>query len=96
MLLCRVPRHVLAVNMEFQIMLASQVRHEFLIAVRFAPAQLVIEVNNRKDNPQLAPQLQQQPQERNGINPPGNSHANAIPSPQQFLPPNVRKHALRQ
>jgi hypothetical protein len=70
-------------------MRARQIRDEQLIRVRLRPAQLVIEMNNRKDNPQLAPQLQQQPQERDGINPAGNGHANAISGPQQLLPPNV-------
>jgi hypothetical protein len=53
-------------------------------------------MNDRKDNPQLAPQLQQHPQQRHGINPAGNGDTDAIPSPQQFVPPNVRKHAFRQ
>jgi hypothetical protein len=44
----------------------------------------VIEMNNRKDNPQLAPHLEQHPQQRNRINPPRNRHAHAVPSPQQF------------
>ena len=82
--------------MEFEIELASQARNEFLISVRLRPAQLVIEMNDRKDNPQLASQLQQQPQERNRINPPGNGDANTIPSRQEFLSPNVGKHALRE
>jgi hypothetical protein len=81
--------------MEFQIELARHARHEFLICVRLGPAQIVIEMNNRKDNPQLAAQLQEHPKERNGINPAGNGHADAVPSRQQFLPPNVRKHAFR-
>ena len=89
-------RHIVAIDMEFQTMLASQIRDEFLIAVRFRPAQLVIEMNNRHNNAEFAPQLQQHPQERNGINPARNGDTNAIPSRQQFLPPNVRKHALRQ
>ncbi len=39
------PRHVLAVDIKFQVMLASQARNEFLISVGFRPAQLVIEMN---------------------------------------------------
>ena len=89
-------RHILAIDIKLQIELARQLRHKFLIRVRLRPAQPVIEMNNRKDNPQLPPQLQQHPQQRNRINPPGNSHADAIPGRQQFLPPNVGKHALRQ
>ena len=82
--------------MKLQIIFASQPRDEFLVAIRLRTPQLVIEMNNRKDNPQLAPQLQQQSQKRNRINPPRDGDAHAIPSLQQFLPPNMRKHALRQ
>jgi hypothetical protein len=89
-------RHIVAINKKLQIMLASQFRDELLVRVRFLPAQLVIEMNNRKDNPQLAPQLQQQPQKRNRINPAGNGHADAVPGPQQLLPPDMAKHALRE
>jgi hypothetical protein len=53
-------------------------------------------MNNRKNNPKLAPQLQQQPQKRNGINAAGNGHANAVTSPQRLLSPNVGQHALSQ
>ena len=94
MFLGSMPRHIIPIAIKFEIMQASQIRDEPLIRVRFRPAQLVIEVNNRKDNPQLAPQLQQHPQQRHRINPAGNGHADAIPSRQQFLPPNVRHHAL--
>ena len=90
------PSHILAVDVEFQIKLSRQARNEFLIRVRLRPAQLVIEMNYGEDNPQLAPQLQQQPQQRNRINAAGNGDANTVPSRQQFLPPNVGKHALRQ
>jgi len=56
----------------------------------------MVEMNNRKNNPKLAPQLQQQAQKRNGINAAGNGHANAVTSPQQLLSPNVGQHALSQ
>jgi hypothetical protein len=87
----RVPRHIIAIAMKLEIMLARQRRHEFLIRLRLRPAQFVIEVNNRKDNSQLAPQLQQHSQQRNRIYPSGNGHAHAIPSLQQFLSSNVRQ-----
>jgi hypothetical protein len=89
-------RHIVAISKKLQIMLACQTGHESLIPVRLRPAQLVIEMNNGKDNPQFASQLQQKPQQRHRINPAGNGHADAIPGPQQLLPPNVAKHALRQ
>ena len=95
-ILARALRNIVAIDIKLQIVLARQPRDEFLIRVRLRPAQLVIEMNNRKDNPEFAPQLQQQPQQRNRIDPAGNANAHAIPSRQQFLPPNVEKHALRQ
>ena len=65
-------------------------------AIRLLPAQLVIEMNDRKNNPELSPQLQQQPQKRDRINAAGNGHANAVSSPQQFMAPNVADKLLRQ
>src|SRR5579864_3566836 len=73
-------RHVIGVDVEFQIVLASQAGDEFLIRLRLRAAQLVIEMNNRKDNPEFAPQFEQQTQERDRINSAGNGHADAIPS----------------
>ncbi len=96
MFLSRMPRHIIAVAIKLQPMLASQPLDKFLIRLRLTPAQPMIEMNHRKHNPQLPPQLQQHPQKSDRINPPGNGHAQAIPRPQHFLPPNVRKHALRQ
>ena len=77
-------------------MLTRQTGNEFLIRIRLRPAQLVVEMNDGENNPQLVPQLQQHSQERHGIDAAGNSHAHAIPSPQQFLPPDVGEHALSQ
>ena len=94
--LARPLRHIVAVNMKFQIVCESQFGNELLIGIRLSPTQLVVEMNNRKHNPQLAPQLQQQTQQRHRINPARNGHTHAIPGPQQFLPPNVGKHALCQ
>jgi len=91
----RVPGHIIRVAIKLQTMCARQSGHELLVRVRFRPAQFVIEVNNRKDNPQLAAQLQQQPQQGDRINSAGNSNSNAIPSTQQLLPLNVGKQALR-
>ncbi len=96
MLLTRMLRHVVAINEKFETMRARQFRHEMLISIRIRPAQLVVEMNDGKNNAKLAPQLDQQPQKRNRINPARNGHADAVSGPQQILPPNVRKHALRQ
>jgi hypothetical protein len=87
---------IFAVGVTCQIVLASQAGNECLIGIRFRPAQFVIEMNNREHDAQFAPQFQQQPQERNRIDPARNRQPNAVPRLQQVLAPNPRKHALRQ
>ena len=69
---------------------------ELLIGVRLLPAQPVIEMDYRQNNPQITAHFQQQPQKRNRIDPPGNSDAHAVPGFQQLKPPNVGQHALRE
>ena len=69
-LLARVPRDIAAISVKLQPMLTRQRRDELLVRLRLRPAQLVIKMNNRRDNPQLAPQLEQQPQQCNRIIPP--------------------------
>ena len=61
--------HIAAIAPKFQIVLMCQIGYEFLISLRLRPAQLVIEMNDGKNDPQLAAQLQQQSQERNRIDP---------------------------
>ena len=82
--------------MKLQVVSPCQLRNEFLIGVGFASPQFVIEMNRGEDNAQLTSQLQQQSQERNRVNPTRDRDADAIPRPQQFLPPNESEHALRQ
>jgi hypothetical protein len=61
--------HIFAIAQKFQIVLMCQIGYECLISLRLRPAQLVIEMYDRKNDPQLAAQLQQQSQERNRIDP---------------------------
>jgi hypothetical protein len=89
-------RHIVTVAEKLQVMLPRQIRDELLVPIRLRPAQFVIEMNDRKDNSQLAPQLQQQPQQRNRINPTGNGNAGTISGFQEFLPPDMGKHVLCQ
>jgi hypothetical protein len=77
-------------------MLASQPTHKLQIRIRLGPAQLMIKMNHSDHDPNLAPQLQQQPQQRHRIDPAGNGHAHAVAGAQQFLPPDVTQNALRQ
>src|ERR1700733_12598374 len=53
-------------------------------------------MNHENDDAQLGGQREQQPQKRNRINPTGDSNANPVTSSQQFLPPDMPQHALRQ
>jgi hypothetical protein len=77
-------------------MLASQPGNKLLIRLRLRSAQPVIEMNNRKNNAEFATQLDQQPKQRNRINPTRNRNPDPFPSPQQFLPPDMGQHALGQ
>ena len=88
--------HVIAVDEKLQIMLMSQASHKLLIRVGFRPPQAVIEMDDRKNNPKFTAQFEQQPQKRDRINSARNGHTHAVPGPQQFLPPDVGKHALGQ
>ena len=95
-LLGRVPRNITTIAIELQCVFASQCAHEFLIGIRFCPTQLVIEVNNREDNPQLPAKLQQNPQQSYRVDPPGNRHTNAVPGIQQLQSSDVEKDAFSQ
>ena len=92
----RVPRNITAIAIELQCVFASQCAHEFLVGLRLRATQLVIEVNNREDNPQSPAKLQQNPQQSYRIDPPGNRHTNPIPGPQELVPTNVEKQPLWQ
>ena len=52
-------RHIVAVRQKLQIVLPRQTADELLIRVRLFPAQLVIEMNDGRNNSQLTTQLQQ-------------------------------------
>src|ERR1700733_9867165 len=86
--------HIITIAMKLKVMRSSEFGDESLVVILLCPSQVVIEMNDRKNNPQLTSYLQQQAQERDRINPPGNSNTDAVPSLQQFLLPNMRKHAL--
>ena len=76
-------------------MFTSQFRDEFLIGVRLRPTQLVIEMNNRKDNAKVSAQFQQQSQQRNRIDSAGNRHPDALSGAKQVVTPNVGMQALQ-
>ena len=72
-----------------------QTCNELGIPVRLRPAQIVIEMDNRKDDPQFPVQFQQQTQQRNRINPARNSNTHPIPRTQLFPAANLNQHFLR-
>ncbi len=90
------PSHITAINKTLQLKLAGQVRNKFLIHIRLRPTQPMIEMNDGNHDAEFTTQLNQQPQQRNRINPARNRNSNPVPSPQQFIPPNTNQHALRQ
>src|SRR5215471_12671216 len=77
-------------------MLTRQVCDKLGVPVRLGPSQFVIEVKERQNDPQLPAQFEQQPQQRNRINPAGNSDTHPIPRAQRFPAANLNKHSLRQ
>src|ERR1019366_10585948 len=85
-----------ALGVKLQPVLTRQVRDKLLIRVRLRPAQLVVEMNNRQDDAEFLTQFNQQAKKRNRINPTRNRNPNPVSSPQQFLPPDMPQHALRQ
>ena len=82
--------------MKLQVVFKSQACDKFLIFFGLHPTQLVIEVNNRKNDAQLMPQFHEQSQQSDRINPAGNRDPNPISGKEQFLAPDVTQHALGQ
>jgi len=78
-------RRVCASRVEGQFVSCRQFSHEHGIFVRFLPANLVIEVRDRKDNAELTPYFEQQSQQRNRIRTAGYRHGDSIPSSDQFM-----------
>jgi len=89
-------RHIRALAPKLQFQLARQVRHKFLVRIGFRSAQLVVEMHDRDNHPEFAPQFEQNAQQRDRINPAGHGDADAVSGPQQILPPDVGEHAFGQ
>src|SRR5581483_8087385 len=77
-LLARMPCDVVAVAIKLEPVPMSETTHELLIRLRIRTSQLVIEVNNRKDDPQLVAQLNHHTQQRDRIDAAGNSNADPL------------------
>ena len=82
--------------MQFEPVLPRQFRDKPLVLVRLFSAQLVIDMRNRQDDPQLGPQLQQQAKQRHGIRPARNRRRQAVPRPNRPLLPNCLQQPPRQ
>ena len=65
MFLSRKPRHIAALAIKLQPMLKSEARNEILIRIGLRPSQLVVEMNNGKNDAEFMTQFEQQPQKRN-------------------------------
>jgi hypothetical protein len=70
-----------ASNMQFEPVLPRQFGDKALVFVRLFSAQLVIDMRDRRHDPQLGAQLQQQAKQSHGIRPAGNCRGHAVPSP---------------
>src|SRR5579864_904129 len=81
---------------ELQFMSGRQLAHELLIRVRFRASQSVIEMNDRKHDPDFSTQLQKNPQQRDRICAARNGNAHALSRPQQIMLANVVEHRLRE
>ena len=64
-------------NKKLQVELPGEFTNELFVAVGGFAAQLVVEVDHRKDNPQLLAQFEEKEKEGHGIGATGNSHADA-------------------
>lgn len=89
-------RRIPATGIKLQPTLPSQSRNKLLILIRLRPAQPVIEVNNGENDTKYLTQLDQQPQQRNRINPARDRNSDPVSGAQQFLPSDMAQHALRQ
>ena len=96
MLLSGELRRIATSRIKLQPMLPSQPRNKLLIRVRLRPAQPVIEVNDGENDTKFLSQLDQQPQQRNRIDPARDRNSDPVSGAQQFLPSDMAQHALRQ
>jgi len=67
-------------DMEFEVVLTSQIGHKKLVLVGFLGAQIVIDVSHRQHDAELVPQIEQQAEERDGIGSAGNGNRKASPA----------------
>jgi hypothetical protein len=92
----RVRFYIAAVTVQLQFLLLGQVGDELLVSVRFATAQIVIEMDDGEHNAEFSPQFEQQSQKRDRIGSPGNGDADPVAGPEEALLVDVVKDALRQ
>lgn len=71
--------------MKRQPILRCQLGYEFLVSVRSAPAQLVIEMGHTRDNSQFLAQFQQQQQQCHGVPATGYRYAYAVAGAQHAV-----------
>lgn len=77
-------------------MKARQFRDEMFVFLGLCAAQLVVEVNNGKNNPQFTSQLQQKAQQGDGIGAPRDGNPHPMARPQKTLATAVFQYMLRK
>jgi hypothetical protein len=88
--------HIASIGIELQTMFARKSGNELLIRIRLGPAQLVIEMNDREDNPHLIAQLEEKAQQGDRVDAGRDSYSNAIACLQQLVTTEVREQAFGQ
>ena len=78
--------------MKFKAELRCQICHKLLIGIGFGPANLMMKMRGCKHNPQFLPQLQQDPEQRNGIRATGAADGNALSRLEQAQVTDVFKY----
>ena len=75
-----------AAGFKFQMEFLRQRFHEAFVFVRFRSPQLMVEMQNKNRDPELRPQLGENPQHRHRIRAARNAHANAVARPNHGVP----------
>ena len=95
MFLGRIPRHIPALDNKLQTELPRQTCHKLLVGFGLLPAQPVIELNDGNDNAEFTAKVEQQSEQRHGIDPAGNSDTDPVAGVKQFFTADVSQNILQ-
>ena len=76
--------YVAAGEMKFELVRAGEVGDECFVVVRFGAAKLVVEVDDRQDDPEFVANLEEQAQESDRVGASRDSDGDAIARPQEI------------